>query len=69
MIILVIAAYSLLIIYEFVPLFKQKLYKEFLVNAFLCLLSLSAAVLITLDIEVPSPSKPIEAVIINIFGR
>lgn len=69
MIIIVIAAYILLIMYEFIPLYRQKLYKEFIVNAVLCLLSFTAAALISLDIKIPSPAKPIENAIFWIIGR
>lgn len=69
MIVLVIAGYAFLIIYEFVPLYKQKLWKVFLVNCVLCAMSITVAIFMSLAIKIPSPAKPIGDFITSIFGR
>lgn len=67
--ILVIAVYALLIIYEFIPLYKQKFWNDFWVNAVLCFFSFIFAILISLNIKIPSPEKPIREFITSIFGK
>jgi len=69
MFVIVIAGYILLGIYEFVPLYKEKRWKEFYVNMVLTFISFSLALLISIDVKIPSPVKPIEAIIKTIFGR
>jgi len=69
MFVLVIAGYVLLGIYEFVPLNKEKRWKEFYVNLALYLVSFVMAFMISVNVKVPSPAKPIEEVIYSIFGR
>jgi len=69
MIVLVVLAYSFLAVYEFVPLYKQKLWNDFLVNAILFTFSFTIAVLLCLDVKIPSPEKPIRELIISIFGK
>lgn len=69
MFVLVIAGYVLLGIYEFVPLYKEKRWKEFYVNLALYLVSFVMAFMISVNVKVPSPAKPIEEVIYSIFGR
>jgi hypothetical protein len=68
MIILVIISYVLLAVYEFIPLYKQKLWKDFWTNAALWTLSFSIAAMISLGIDIPSPAKPIKKVIESIIG-
>ena len=69
MIILVIIGYAFLAIYEFIPLYKQKLWGEFGVNALLGTISLVIAILLCLNIKLPSPEKPIRELIIFLFGK
>jgi hypothetical protein len=69
MFILVILAYALLAIYEFVPLYKQKLWRDFGVNAALGIFSLAVALLLSFDVKIPSPEQPIREFITSIFGK
>ena len=69
MIMLVIGCYILLAFYEYVPLFKQKLLTDFWANITLGVLSFTAAILLCLDIKIPSPALPIQGIITSIFGR
>jgi hypothetical protein len=66
---MVIAGYTILVIYEFVPLYKQKQWKDLWVNAGLGLFSLCIAVLLCFDIKIPSPADPIKDVITSVFGK
>ncbi len=68
MILLIVISYGLLAVYEFVPLYKQKLWKEFLANSVLWTLSFTCAILLSFDIEIPSPSPFIKSVIDSILG-
>ena len=69
MFLLVLVAYAILGIYEFVPLYKQKLWKDFFVNMGFGIISLCLGLLLSLDIVIPSPAYPIRDFIISIFGK
>ena len=69
MFILVILAYALLVVYEFIPLYKQKLWRDFGVNAALSLFSFAIALLLSFDVKIPSPAQPIRELITSIFGK
>lgn len=69
MFILVIIGYAFLIIFEFVPLFKQKIWRDFWINSIIGIISFSMAILLALNVRIPSPSKPIAGLITSIFGR
>ncbi len=65
---LVIISYAVLAVYEFVPLYKQKLWKDFWTNAVLWTLSFSVAILLSMGVEIPSPAKPIQRAIESFIG-
>jgi hypothetical protein len=69
MILLIVAVYALLAVYEFIPLYKQKLWKDFWSNAVLWTLSFTAAILLSLNIKIPSPSPFIKNMIGSIMGE
>lgn len=69
MIVLAVIGYSLLVIFEFIPLFKKKLWVDFWVNAVLGALSFTIVLLLSLGIKLPSPEKPIRELITSIFGK
>ena len=69
MIILVITAYALLAFYEFIPLYRQKLWPDLWVNAVIGISSFIIAVLFCFDVKIPSPVKPIREFIILIIGK
>lgn len=68
MILLVVISYTLLAAYEFIPLYKQKLWKDFWSNTVLWTLSFITAILLNFDIKIPSPSPFIKSVIDSILG-
>jgi hypothetical protein len=69
MLVLAIVGYSFLVIYEFIPLYKQKLWRDFGTNVVLGVFSFTIAILLCLDVELPSPAAPIREIIISIFGE
>jgi len=69
MVVVVIVMYSFLAMYEFTPLYKQKLWVDFWVNATLWTCSLVIALLIFMGVEIPSPEKLIQELITLIFGK
>jgi hypothetical protein len=69
MLLLTIIAYCILAIYEFIPLYKKKLRHDFFTNAALWISSFTIAILLCLDIKIPSPEKPIREFITSIFGK
>jgi hypothetical protein len=69
MIVLVIIGYSFLAIYEYRPLYKQKLWYDFWTNVVLGVFSFAIAILLSLDVEIPSPLEPIRELIISIIGE
>jgi hypothetical protein len=66
---LAVIGYALLAVYEFVPLYKQKLWKDFWVNVALGVISFVIAILLCLDVRLPSPEGPIRELITSIFGK
>lgn len=69
MFILAIIGYTFLVIYEFIPLYKQKLWNDFWVNAILGIFSFTVAMLLCFNVKIPSPEKPIRELITSIFGK
>ncbi len=69
MIIIPLIFYTLLVIYEFVPLYKQKLWRDFWVNLSLGMISFAFAVVIALGVDVPSPAIPIQNMILSLLGK
>jgi len=69
MIILVIVFYGILIIYEFVPLFREKKWKDFIINAILSFFSLTVAILLCLDVKMPSTQPLIQKLVSSLFER
>lgn len=69
MVYIIIIAYSLLIIFEFAPLYRKKNWLDFWINAVLALMGFTIAVLLGLNAEIPSPEKPIREFIISVFGK
>lgn len=69
MLVLVILVYCILTIYEFVPLYKQKLWRDFWTNAVLGISSFIIAILLCMNVKIPSPEKPIREFICFIFGK
>ena len=67
--VLAIIGYALLAIYEFIPLYKQELWRDFWVNTVIGIISFTIAILLCLDVKIPSPEKPIREFIILIFGK
>ncbi len=65
----VVIAYSFLAVYDLVPLFKQKLWHDFWVSAALGILSFTIAVLLCLNVKIPSPEQPVREWITSIFGK
>ena len=69
MVVLAIIVYAILVIYEFIPLYKQKLWRDFWTNAVLGIFSFTIAILLSLNVTIPSPEKPTREFIISIFGK
>jgi len=69
MFVLAIIGYAFLAIYEFIPLYKQKLWHDFWTNIALGIFSFTIAILLCLDVKIPSPEKPIRELITSIFGK
>lgn len=69
MIVLAIIGYALLAIYEFIPLYRQKLWSDFWAYTAIGIFSFTIAILLCLDVKIPSPVKPIRELIVSIFGK
>lgn len=69
MIVLAVILYALIAVYELVPLYKQRQWKDFWVNAVLGTFSFTIAILLCLGIDIPSPARPIQEAITSLFGK
>lgn len=69
MIFLTVIGYGLLLVYESIPLYKQKQWRDLWINSFLAFCSFTCAVLLTFGIKIPSPSEPIKQVVLLLFRK
>lgn len=69
MIVLVILAYGFIIYFDLIPLYRKKYRRDFWVNTALTLFTFGIAVLISLDVNIPSPVYPIKSLISSIIGK
>jgi len=69
MLVLAMIGYALLEIFDCITLYKQKLWRDFWANTVIGIFSFTIAILLCLDIKIPSPVKPINELIISIFGK
>lgn len=69
MLILVIISYPFLAFLEFRLLYKQKHWNDFWTNAVLGIFSLIVAILLCLNVKIPSPARPIQNLVTSIFGK
>lgn len=69
MIVLIIAVYSFLVVFELLPLYKKKLWHDFWTNFGLTILSFTFAVLLNFGVYIPSPEEPIRLFIESIIGK
>lgn len=69
MFLLVIIVYAFMGIYEFLPLYKQKQWRNFKVNGVLFLLSFAIATILCFKVNIPSPVEPIKKIITSVFGK
>lgn len=69
MIILVIIIYAILAYIQLIPLYKNKLWRDFWVNSSIVALSFAVAALLSLGLKLPSPSEPIKNFITAFFGK
>lgn len=61
--------YAVLFMYEFIPLYKQKYWQDFWLNAILGLCSFTVALVLSFGGKIPSPAIPIQNVIESLFGK
>nr|WP_255575531.1 hypothetical protein [Caproiciproducens faecalis] len=64
-----IIGYFFLAVYDLIPLYKQKLWRDFWVTAILGTFSFTIAILLCLNVKIPSPEQPIRELITSIFGK
>lgn len=69
MIFLTIMSYSLLAIYESIPLYKQQQWRDLWVNSFLAVCSFTTALLLSFGIKILSPAEPIKDIVLSVFGK
>jgi hypothetical protein len=69
MFVLAIIGYTILIIYEFIPLYRKKLWRDFWADTVIGILSFTIAILLCMDVRIPSPEKPIREFIFMIYGK
>lgn len=67
--VLTVIGYTLLFVIELKPLYKEKLWRDFWTNAVIGIFSFTIAILLSFDVKIPSPVKPIREFITTIFGK
>lgn len=69
MFILVIIAYSIIGILEIIPLIKKNQRKELILYTALFTIAFIMSLLLSLDVKIPSPAKPIEKMVKAVMGK
>jgi len=69
MVLLVIISYIIVIFFETVPIFKEKNRSKTIFYFSIIIFSMIISILLTLDVQLPSPSNEIKNIIISIFGK
>lgn len=69
MFILIIIAYAIVIFFETAVLLKQKNNKKIILYISMITFSMIISVLLSLNVQLPSPSTPIKNIIVAIFGK
>lgn len=69
MYVLIILGYLIIGVIEIVPLYKKKKKKELLVYSIFFSAAFIISLLLSLGVKIPSPAKPIEAIVNTILGK
>lgn len=69
MILLILLVYALFVYIELVPLYRNKQWHNFWVNACLTAISFAIALLLNFGIKIPSPAEPIKMLITSMVGQ
>ncbi|KXG74737.1 hypothetical protein [Thermotalea metallivorans] len=69
MVILVILFYLIIGIIEIMPLMGKKQKKELVLYGVLYGIAFVTSILLSLGVDIPSPAKPIENIVIAIMGK
>ena len=69
MFIIIIFLYLVTMFFETLPLFKEKNRKKIMLYLFLSTFSMIISTLLTLGVQLPSPSNLIKNIVISIFGK
>ncbi|MBL4932492.1 hypothetical protein [Clostridium paridis] len=67
MIVIVIFSYIAIVFFDLIDLYKNNLKKDFFIALILCFISFVVAILLSLDVKIPSPAKPIADFIKYLF--
>ncbi|WP_425449395.1 hypothetical protein [Dethiothermospora halolimnae] len=67
--VLIILGYGLLIMLELPPLIKRKKKKELALYSVMMGCAFLISILLSVGVEIPSPAKPIEKIVMSILGR
>jgi len=65
----VIVLYVIIIFFETVPLFKEKNKRKIIFYFSFIIFSMIISILLTLGVELPSPSNGIKNIVIALFGK
>lgn len=69
MVVFVIIAYIIIIFFEIVPLLKEKNKGKILLYTCLIIFSMIISILVSLKVQLPSPSNAIKNLVESIFGK
>ncbi|MDD7792877.1 hypothetical protein [Clostridium sp. 'White wine YQ'] len=67
MIAIVIFSYIVIVFFDLIELYKNNIKRDFYVALILCITSFVVAILLSLDVKIPSPAKPIADFIKYLF--
>lgn len=63
-----VIAYIIIVLIDQVQVIKDGYKKDFWVSSCMCLISFTIALLLIIDVRIPSPAKPIKQIVLFILG-
>lgn len=67
--IIIVCVYIVFLLIDFLPLIKEKKWKELVIFSVVFFSSLLISILLIQGVKIPSPAKPIEEIVTAIFGK
>ncbi|PKM94849.1 MAG: hypothetical protein CVU84_07955 [Firmicutes bacterium HGW-Firmicutes-1] len=69
MVILILILYILVVLLDFMPIYKQRNKKSNLIYIGLIIIAITLSIAIEMGIDIPSPAKPLKNIVSYLIGK